>query len=150
MFWFLVFLTACSVTVGEEGREAIPGKHLRCSQTLSSPHSPYKSLPTISENSNVDDPKHAPSLTQKNGAPSPDPKLEKGSSSGQTSSLPKVQRSVSFGNERVRPKVATLGDRQSIASPPSSPHTSAPPAVMDILLPVLKVESCESDTMQQR
>ncbi|XP_050736734.1 uncharacterized protein LOC127008574 isoform X2 [Eriocheir sinensis] len=137
------------VTVGEEGREAPPGMHLKCTQTLTSPHSPYHSLPTIKENSNVDIPKCRPSPTLNNGAPCPDSKpVEGGGSTGKT----KVQRSISFGNERVKPKFTSFGERQGEGPPPppSSSPPSTPPAVMDFLLPVLKVENCDSDTMQHR
>lgn len=153
MFWFHVSLNACSVTVGEEGREARPGMRLKCSQTLNAPHSPYHSLPTINENSNVDDPKCTPSLTLNNGAPCPDSKpSESGGSTSETSYSSKVQRSVSFGHEKVRPKFAPFGAKQGKALPHSSspPASSTPPAVMDILLPALKVENCDIDTMQHR
>ena len=151
MFWFLVFLTACSVTVGDESREAFAGKRLRCSQTLTG--SSYKSLPTIIENSITDAPKCDPSLNPKNGAPSLDPKPEEGgtnTNNNQTSYVAKVQRSVSFGQERVRPIITIHSERLGSVLPPSPSRPPTSPAVMDILLPVLKVESCENDAMQQR
>ncbi|MPC17795.1 hypothetical protein E2C01_010661 [Portunus trituberculatus] len=141
------------VTVGDESRDVFAGKRLRCSQTLTG--SSYKSLPTIVENSVTDAPKCDPSLNPKNGAPSLDPKPEEGgsnTSNNQTSYMAKVQRSVSFGQERVRPIITIHSERldSALLPPPSPSHPPASPAVMDILLPVLKVESCENDAMQQR
>lgn len=148
MFWSLVSLAACSVTVGEEGREAPPGMHLKCAQTLTSPHSPYHSLPTINEHSNVAVPKCRTSLALNNGAPCPASEPVESTSASEA----KVQRSVSFGSERVKPKFASLGVRQGgdPPPPPSSSPPSTPPAVIDFLLPVLKVENCDSDAMQHR